>query len=325
MLAARIDRQPAEEKALVQTLAVLGRGFSFGLLKRVMAQPEQELYRLLSQLHGGKSIHEQATFPESSYTFKHALTQEVAYNSLLPEQRRTLHERTAHAIEEILHDRPEEHYSELAPHYRRSGNTMKAAVYLQLAGRQAVQQSAYAEAIGHVNTALELLRTLPDTVERREQELTLQITLGPALMATNGFGASEVEAAFTRARELSQQVGDTPQLYMVLQGLSGFYALRVKFQALRELMEQRLSLAQRLRNPALLAQAQLAHGHDLLALGEMASARAHVEQGVALDNPEQHHSLAFGGGLDPSGRDHAALVLWLHGYPDQALESCTTC
>jgi predicted ATPase len=105
---------------------------------------------------------------------------------------------------------------------------MKAAVYLQLAGRQAVQQSAYAEAIGHVNTALELLRTLPDTVERREQELTLQITLGPALMATNGFGASEVEAAFTRARELSQQVGDTPQLYMVLQGLSGFYALRVK-------------------------------------------------------------------------------------------------
>jgi predicted ATPase len=321
VLAARIDRLPAEEKALLQTLAVLGRGFSCSLLERVMARPAEELYRLLSQLQGGEFIHERAIYPESSYTFKHTLTQEVAYNSLLPEQRRLLHERTAYAIEELFHDRLEEHYSGLAHHYRRSGNAMKAVVYLQLAGQQAVQQSAYAEAIGHVNTALELLRTLPDTVERRERELALQITLGPALMATKGFGAPEVEAVFTRARELCQQVGDTPQLYMVLQGLSGFYALRVKFQTLRELMEQRLSLAQRLRNPALLAQAHLAYGHGLLALGEMASARAHLEQGVALYNPEQHHSLVFGGGLDPSGRDHAALVLWLLGYPDQAMES----
>jgi adenylate cyclase len=108
---------------------------------------------------------------------------------------------------------------------------------------------------------------------------------------------------------------------MVLQGLSGFYALRVKFQTLRELMEQRLSLAQRPQNPALLAQAHLAQGHGLLAFGELASAHAHLEQGMALYNPEQHHSLAFGGGLDPSGRDHAALVLWLLGCPDQALES----
>jgi hypothetical protein len=197
---------------------------------------------------------------------------------------------------------------------------MRAVVYLQLAGQQAVQQSAYAEGIGHVSMALELLRTLPDTVERLEQELAMQITLGPALMATKGFGASEVEEVFTRAHELCQEVGDTPQLYMVLQGRSGFYTLRVKFQTLRELMEQRLSLAQRLQNPAILAQAHLAQGHGCLAFGEMASARAHLTQGMALYNPEQHHSLAFGGGLDPSGRDHAALVLWLLGYPDQALE-----
>jgi predicted ATPase len=139
-------------------------------------------------------------------------------------------------------------------------------------------------------------------------------------MATNGFGTSEVEEVFTRAHELCQEVGDTPQLYMVLQGRSGFYTLRVKFQTLRELMEQRLSLAQRLQNPAILAQAHQAQGHGCLAFGAIASARAHLEQGMALYNPEQHHSLAFGGGLDPSGRDHAALVLWLLGYLDQALE-----
>jgi DNA-binding NtrC family response regulator/predicted ATPase len=321
VLAARIDRLPAAEKALLQTLAVIGKRFPFSLLERVMEQPEGELYRLLTHLQGAEFIYEQAAFPELEYTFKHALTQEVAYNSLVPEQRRILHEYTAHAIEEIFHDRLEEHYNELAYHYRRSGNTMQAVVYLQRAGQQAVQQSAYAEAISHVGIALELLKSLPDTVARREQELALQIILGPALMATKGFGASEVEEVFTRARELCQEVGDTPQLYMVLQGLSGFYALRVKFQTLRELMEQRLSLAQRLQNPALLAQAHLAQGHGLLAFGELASARAHLEQGMALYNPEQHHSLAFGGGLDPSGRDHAALIRWLLGYPDQALES----
>jgi predicted ATPase len=168
---------------------------------------------------------------------------------------------------------------------------------------------------------LGLLKTLPDTVERREQELLLQIGLGPALMATKGFAAPEVEHVFTRARELCQEVGHTPQLFLVLQGLSGFYALRAKLQTVHELVEQRLSLAQSLQNPALLAQARLAQGHSLLAFGEVASARAHLEQGVALYNPEQHHSLAFGGGLDPRGRDHAALVLWLLGYPEQALKS----
>jgi predicted ATPase len=150
-------------KALVQTPAVIGREFSFGLLRRVVEQPEEELYRLLSHLQAAEFIYEQAAFPELEYTFKHALTQEVAYNSLVPEQRRLLHEHTAHAIEKLFHDRLEEHYQELAHHYRRSSNTMKAVVYLQLAAQQAVQQSAYAVGIGHVSMALEPLKTLPDT------------------------------------------------------------------------------------------------------------------------------------------------------------------
>lgn len=321
VLTARIDRLPAEERALLQTLAVIGRAFSCSLVQRVMEEADNELSPLLSHLQVEEFIYEQAAFPEPEYTFKHALTQEVAYNTLRVERRTALHERTAQAIEALFGDRLENHYSELAHHYHRSGNTKKAVEYLQQAGQQAVQRSAYGEAIRQLTMALELLKSQPDSPERSQQELALQIGLGSALMATKGFGASEVEEVFTRARELCQQVGDTPQLYMVLQGLSGFYALRVKFQTLRELMEQRLSLAQRLRNPAILAQAHLAHGHGLLAFGEIASARAHLEQGMALYNPEQHHSLAFGGGLDPSGRDHAALVLWLLGYPDQALES----
>ena len=129
------------------------------------------------------------------------------------ERRKALHEQTAQAIESSIHDRLEEHYSELAHHYSRSGNTQKAVEYLQLAGQQAVQRSANAEAITHLTTALELLKTLPDTPERVQQELALQTTLGPALVATKGIGAPEVEEVYTRARELCQQIGDTPQLF----------------------------------------------------------------------------------------------------------------
>ena len=323
VLAARIDRLPADEKALLQTLAVLGREFPFSLLRRIVEQLEEELYRLLSHLQGGEFIYEQVTFPESSYMFKHTLTQEVAYNSLLPEQRRILHERTAHAIEDLFHDWLEEHYSELAHHFRRSGNTAKAVVYLQLAGQQAVQQSAYAEAIGHASTALELLKTLPDSLERRQQELAIQMTLGPALMSVKGFSAPAVEQVYIRARELCQQVGETPQLFLVLQGLSAFYALRGKLKTLRELVEQRLNLARRQQAPELLLPAHIALGHTLLALGEVASARVHLDQGMARYSPKPHQSLSFGGGINPirSGRCHAALVLWLLGYPDQAVEN----
>jgi class 3 adenylate cyclase len=216
VLASRIDRLPTEEKELLQTLAVIGKEFSLGLLKQVVDQSEDTLQRLLSHLQAAEFIYEQPAFPELEYTFKHALTQEVAYNSLLIERRRVLHERTAQAIEGLFHFGLEDHYSELAYHYSRSGNTQKAVDYLQLAGQQAVQRSANAEAVTHLTTALEFLETLPDTPEHIRQELLLQSTLGPVLMTTKGLSAPEAEQAYTRAQELCQQVGGTPELFLVL-------------------------------------------------------------------------------------------------------------
>src|SRR5712691_7233883 len=148
VLASRIDRLPTEEKDLLQTLAVIGKEFSLGLLKRVVDQSEDTLQRLLSHLQAAEFIYEQPAFPEPEYTFKHALTQEVAYNSMLIERRKVLHERTAQAMEVLFHNRLEDHYGELAHHYSRSGNTEMAVEYLQRAGQQAVQRSAHQEAIG---------------------------------------------------------------------------------------------------------------------------------------------------------------------------------
>jgi predicted ATPase len=235
VLAARIDRLPPEEKALLQTLAVIGKEFSLSLLTRVVEQPEDEVQRLLAPLRAAEFIYEQPAFPEPEYTFKHALTQEVAYNALLLERRRGLHERTGQAIEALFPSRLAEHYGALAHHYHRSGNAGKAVEYLQLAGQQAVQRSAYAEAISHVTAARELLETLADTVERAQRELVLQMTFGRAMAVTKGYGALEAGQAYARARELCQQVGETSQLFRVLSGLHDFYAQQGKHQTAYEL------------------------------------------------------------------------------------------
>jgi predicted ATPase len=323
VLAARIDRLGREEKALLQTMAVIGKEFSLSLLTRVVGQPEDELQQRIASLQGAEFIYEQPAFPDPEYTFKHALTQEVAYNSLLIERRRELHERSAQAIEALFRDRLEEYYRELAHHYRHSGNTEKAVIYLQRAGQQGVQRSAYVEAISLLTKGLELLKTLPDTPARAQQELTLLMALGVPLTATKGPAALEVGAVYTRARELCQQVCEPLELFPVLWGLRLFYTNRGEYQTARELGEQLLSLAQHVHDPALLLQAHRALAAALLYLGEFAAARAHFEQAMALYDPQRHYSLAFDyGGQNPevSCRSLTAWALWMLGYPDRALK-----
>ncbi len=208
ILAARIDRLAPEEKSLLQQLAVIGRQFPVSLIRQVIEQSEDALYRVLSSLQRKEFLYEQPAFPESEYIFKHALTQEVAYGTVLQEQRKALHERTGQAIEALYRTKLEAHYSDLAHHYSRSGNAAKAVEYLVLAGQQAARQSANEEAITHLTTALALLKTLPDTAARARQELTLHLSLGASLMATKGYAATEVEQAYTRAQELCLQVGE---------------------------------------------------------------------------------------------------------------------
>ena len=323
ILASRIDRLGAEEKTLLQTLAVLGKEFPLSLLKQVVDKPEEELHGLLFHLQAAEFIYEQPAFPEVEYTFKHVLTQEVAYNSLLLERRKVLHERTAQGIETLFHSRLEDHYGDLAQHYSHSGNTQKAVEYLQHTGQQAAQRSAHAEAVTSLTTALELLQTLPDTPERAQRELALQIALAASLQATKGPAAPEVEHAYTRARALCQPGEETPQFFSVLRGLWVLHHVRAELQTARELGEQLLSMAERAQDPALLQEAHRALGGTLLWQGEFPLARVHLEQGCALYDLHQHRFLTFlHGGADPgvSCLCDAARALWFLGYPDQALQ-----
>jgi predicted ATPase len=323
VLAARIDRLAAEEKEFLQQLSVIGRQFPLGLVQRVVTQPEGELYRLLSSLQSKEFLYEQSAFPEAEYSFKHALTQEVAYGTVLQDRRKALHEQTAQAIESLYSTKLEDHYSELAHHYSRSRNVEKAVEYLQLAGQQAAQHSANDEAINHLTRALEMLSALPETRERVQRELDLQLSLGAPLKNRKSWAAPEVGRAYERALELSQQLGAGERLFPVLQGLWEYYQTRVDHHRARDLADQMLRYAQEKRDPPLLLVAHDVQADTLTWLGEFTVAREHAGAGIRRYDPQKHHALTFTyGGYDPGLVCHcyASLTLWPLGYPDQAME-----
>jgi len=319
-LMARLDRL-ATVKALAQLGATLGREFSYALLQAVAPWDEGTVGRGLQQLVEAEFLYQQGLPPEAIYRFKHALIQETAYQSLLRSTRQQYHQRIAQVLEAHFPDICETQPELLAQHYTEAGMLVQALPCWQRAGQRAIQRSAHVEAISHLTKGLEVLAALPDTAERTQHELGLQTALGLALMAVKGQGAPEVGQVYARARELCRQVGDTPQLFSVLFGLWRFYLIRAEYQTARELAEQCLSLARRVQDPAFLLAAHFALGVSLLFPGALAPARAHLEQGIALYDPQTHRALAFHTGIDLEvwGLSYAALALWLLGYPDQAL------
>ena len=322
VLAARIDRLPPDEKRLLQSAAVIGKDVRLVLLQAIADQSEEEISRGLIRLQAAEFLYETSLFPEIEYTFKHALTHEVAYGSVLQERRRVLHVRIVEAIERLYPDRLSEHVELLAHHASRGELWEKAVDYLHQAGKKAAGRSATQEAIAYFEQALEALKQLPESHQTLEKAISLRVDLGPALISTKGFGAPEVEENYTRARVLCEQLGETPQLFPVLWGLARMHDIRGELRVGRELGEQLLKLAQRAQEPALLLEAHHELWANLTELGELTSARTHLEQGFALYDPQKHRHHAFlYGGHDPGVccRYHAAQVLWLLGYPDQAL------
>ena len=210
----------------------------------------------------------------------------------------------------------------VAHHYTEAGLAEHAIRYWQQAGTLASQHFGHAEAIAHLTRGVHLLELLPDSAGRAEQELLLQTTLGPALMTTKGWGASEVGHAYTRARELCQQIGGPSQLFPILWGLWQFHVTRAAYETALELGEQLLHLAQRLDDSALLIEAHFTFGLTLFWSGEFVSAREHVELGIALYDRQQHRSHLLEYGQDPGAGClcYAAWSLWILGYPAQALK-----
>jgi len=322
ILAARIDRLSAEQKELLQTLAVIGRESPRALISKMIATAEAQLERMLAELRAAEFIYVQPGLADTEYVFKHALTQEVAYNSLLIERRKLLHERAGRALESIFVNQLDDHLTQLAHHYSHSANLDKAVEYLGRAGQQAVQRSANPDAITSLTLAIDLLNKLPEGPERDQRELTLQLALGPALIAIRGWAEGKVEGAYTRARELCERLGDPPESFSALFGLHTVYFLRDEIRSAYGLAEQLLSRAQRVHDPALLLLAYEALGHASHQKGELLRAREQLEMAISLYDREHHRPLAFLIGFDPEVAclSYSTWTLWYLGYPDQALK-----
>jgi len=319
-LMARLDRL-ATVKGLAQLGATLGREFSYALLHAVSPWDEVALGQGLHQLVAAEFLYQQGLLPQATYVFKHALIQDTAYQSLLRSTRQQYHQRIAQVLVERFPDTVETQPELLAHHYTEAGLKEQAVVYWQRAAQHASARSAHLEAISHLTTGIELLKSLPETPEHTQQALTLYTALGGALVMAKGQGAHEVEHAYIQAHALCQQVGETPELVPVLFGLHRFYVGRLQLHTAREIGETLLRLAQRAEDPALAVIAHYALGTTWLFFGALPAARLHLEEAIARYTPDQRRALVFrfGRDLGSSCRIHAALLLWLLGYPEQAL------
>jgi TOMM system kinase/cyclase fusion protein len=319
-LMARLD-QLSTAKAVAQLGATLGRTFSYELIQAVAPLDETTLQQALARLVEAELLYQRGLPPQATYLFKHALIQEAAYQSLLKSTRQQFHQRIAQVLEGQFFEIAEMQPELVAHHYTEAGLSEQALHYWQQAGQRAIQCSANVEAIAHVQRGLELLTTLPDTPQRTQHELDLLTTLGPALLSTKGYAAPEVVQAYTRARALCQQVGETPAHFPVLWNLWIFYLARSEHQTAMELGEQCLQLAQRVQDAALLLEAHLAIGISWFYLGKPTLACTRLEHTITLYDPKQHHVLAYRyGGVDPgmAGFGYDAWALWMRGYPAQA-------
>jgi predicted ATPase len=182
VLSAHIDRLSPEEKRLLQTAAVIGTDVPFPLLQAITNLPEESLRRGLMHLQAAEFLYEMSLFPELAYTFKHALTHEVAYGSLLREQRRALHARIVEAIEEEAGDHPADQVERLALHAFRGAVWEKARAYLRQAGERAMVRSAYREAVAYCEQALEALQHLPKSDETQKEAIDLRLNLRNVLL-----------------------------------------------------------------------------------------------------------------------------------------------
>jgi predicted ATPase len=320
-LMARLDRLGPGPKEVAQIAAAIGREFSYQLLAATAARGENDLAVALGRLGDAGLVFARGAPPEATYLFKHALIRDAAYASLLRRRREELHARIAAALETDFPDMVEAQPERLAQHLAEAGLAGQAVAYWRRAGERAAARSANLEAISHFTTGIELLKSLPETPEHTQQALTLYTALGAALVMAKGLGAPEVEHAYTQAHALCQQVGETPKLVPVLYGLYRFYIGRLQLHAAREIGETLLPLAQRAEDPALVVLAHSVLGFTSLCLGALPVARQHLEEAIARYTPDQHRALVFriGSDLGMSCRIQTALLLWLLGYPEQAL------
>ena len=320
-LLARLDRL-GRAKEVAQIGAAIGREFSHVLLVAVAELAEAELELALERLMEAGLLFRQGVPPHARYLFKHALVQDVAYDTLLRTRRNELHARIAGVLEHQFADVRETQPEIIAQHYARAAMSQQAINCWQQAGDRAAKRSANKEAITHFRNALQLLEALPERADHAEQELQLLLALGPALMTTTTSAAPEIGRVYARARELARGVQRVADLFTTVWGAWLVAFTRDDLATSGRLLDELFSMADADGNSTLRLQAHHAAWPHFTATGELAEARHHIASGLALYRRDAHGEQALQyGGHDPAVCGYAAdaLIIAAMGCPDRAL------
>ena len=326
-LMARLDRLgPAREVA--QIGSVIGRGFSYGLLRDVTGMEDTPLQAALERLAEADIVLVQGLPPESDYRFKHALIQDAAYENLLKSRRQVLHRRVAEVLlnSDVSAAAPEPEL--LAYHFTQAGLNDAAIEWWGKAGQRSLERSALVEAVGQFTRALDQIAALPDTPALRREQIKLQVALITPLIHIKGYAAPETKAAAEQAHlliERAEAVGEPPEdpllLFSVLYGFWVLNYIAFNGGAARKLAAQFLTLAEKQGASGPLMIGDRVMGISLLSAGEMTQARAHLDRAMAIYDPAKHRQLAtrFGQDNGVSVLSYRSWALWFLGHPQAAV------
>ena len=320
LLMARLDRM-ASNLELVQFASALGRDFTHAMIKAVSDLDDATLGAEMDRLVASNLLSQAGREAKRRYSFRHALLQDAAYQSLVKRKRQQVHQRIATTLEadfpEIVDKQPEV----LAHHFTEADEGDKAVGYWQAAGARSLTRFAHQEAIQQLTKGLELLQQLPESDERNEQEIQMHISLGVPLQSTLGYSAPEVEENYSRAHQLCKQMGLTVEAFPVLYGLFRYFMLQAKYEQALELGTQLVELADQSRKPTDVVAANRALGSTLVYKGELELALPYLQKVISIEStPELREEVYAYDVVDPwiASRSYLSWAQWMLGYPDQA-------
>jgi class 3 adenylate cyclase/predicted ATPase len=319
-LMARLDRLgPA--KPMAQLGSVIGREFELELLRAVAPWDEAAIRDRLDALVEAELLVAAGDADGERFIFKHALIQEAAYQSLLRSTRNEHHERVARALVEEFADTTAGRPEMVAYHYTRAGQAAASIPHWVAAGQAAMGRSANLDAVSHLTTALEQLATLPESPQRDGQELGLRVLTAVPMTLTRGWANPEVGEMYERAAELTETVGEVPELFPTRVGVLTYYLVRGQLATAYDLAVRDLELADRFGNVDFQIEAELDRGTTSYYLGNAVESRTHLERAAALYEAPRHHPHVFMYGKDPGAvaMVHLSGVQWLMGEPDRGL------
>jgi serine/threonine protein kinase/tetratricopeptide (TPR) repeat protein len=324
----RISRLSEDERETLTLASVEGEEFTAEVLSRLQNIEIRKVIRLLSgeldrrhHLVAAKGMRQLKNLHLSLYLFRHILFQRYLYNTLDEVERAHLHADVGQILENLYGEQNENISVQLARHFQEAGLLNKAIEYLHKAGKRAVQLSANEEAIVHYKRALELLQELPETPERAQKEIALQLDFVVPLALARSYAAPEMSQAIFRARELCDQISETPQYFTTLIHLATHYAFaRAEYRTALEYQKQITKITEQTGDPLQKAISSFSTIWALMNVAELTKTVEHAKEMNALYDPEKHGFLAyvFGFDLGVINRLFGAWALWFLGYPDQA-------